>query len=140
MRLASFTTSFRTRPYVLRVKNIVAGKFQKSGSLTLLLCCNRLGDFKTPVVIGNAEKPRCFKNIDVRKLSVSWKSNKKAWMSTEIMSDWLVELNNKMKIKQKRKIILFMDNATSHPDDLKLKNINLVFLPPNTTSMLQPLD
>ncbi|GBM17559.1 Tigger transposable element-derived protein 4 [Araneus ventricosus] len=54
------------------------------------------------------------------------------------MSDWLVELDNKMK-KQKRKIILFMDNATSHPDDLKLKNINLVFLPPNTTSMLQPL-
>ncbi|GBN81367.1 hypothetical protein AVEN_136598-1 [Araneus ventricosus] len=99
-----------------------------------------LGDFVTPVVIGNAEKPRCFKNIDVQKLSVSWKSNKKAWMSTEIMSDWLVEFDNKMKKKQKRKIILFMDNATSHPDDLKLKNINSVFLPPNTSSMLQPLD
>ncbi|GBL54406.1 hypothetical protein AVEN_133153-1 [Araneus ventricosus] len=101
-----------------------------------------LGDFKTPVVIGNAEKPKCFKNIDERKLSVSWKSNKKGWMSTEIMSDWLVELDNKMKnkTKEKRKIILFMDNATSHPDDLKLENINLVFLSPNTTSMLQPLD
>ncbi|GBN61945.1 hypothetical protein AVEN_44435-1 [Araneus ventricosus] len=135
MRLASFNASFRARPYFLRVKYVV---FQKSGSLTLLLRCNVLGDFETPVLIGNAEKPRCFKNIDVPKLSVLWKSNKKAWMSTEIMRDWLVELDNKMK--KKRKIILFMDSATSHPDDLKLKNINLVFLPPNTTSMLQPLD
>ncbi|GBO22848.1 Tigger transposable element-derived protein 4 [Araneus ventricosus] len=115
-----------------------SGKISKE-RLTILLCCNMLGDFETPVVIGKAKKPRCFKNIDVRKLSVSWKSNKKAWMTTEIMRDWIVELDNKMK-KQKRKIILFMDNATSHPDDLKLKNINLVFLPPNTTSMLQPLD
>ncbi|GBN75498.1 Tigger transposable element-derived protein 4 [Araneus ventricosus] len=139
MRLASFNASFRARPYVLRVKYVVAGKFQKIGSLTLLLCCNMLGDFETPVVIGKAEKLRCFKNIDVRKLSVSWKSNKKAWMATEIMSDWLVELDNKMK-KQKRKIILFMYNATSHTDYLKLKNNNLVFLPPNTTSMLQPHD
>lgn len=41
--------------------------------------------------------------------------------------------------KQKCKIILFLDNATSHPD-LKLQNINLVFLPPNTTSHCHPLD
>ncbi|GBM73955.1 hypothetical protein AVEN_29617-1 [Araneus ventricosus] len=32
----SFTASFRTRPYVLRVKNVVALKLQKSGSL---VCC-----------------------------------------------------------------------------------------------------
>ncbi|GBN98223.1 hypothetical protein AVEN_142665-1 [Araneus ventricosus] len=30
-----------------------------------------LGDFETPVVIGNAEKPRCFKNIDAGFLSTS---------------------------------------------------------------------
>lgn len=46
---------------------------------------------------------------------------------------------DKKKKKQIRKIILFLDNATSHPD-LKLKNINLIFLPPNTTSHCQPLD
>lgn len=48
-------------------------------------------------------------------------------------------VRQKMK-KQKRKIILFKDNATSHPNDLKLKSVNLVFFPPNATSILQPLD
>lgn len=114
------------------------GKISKE-RLTVLLCCNMLGEFETPLVIGKAKKPRCFKNIDVRKLGVSWNSNKKAWMTTDIMSDWLVDLDKRMK-KKSRNILLFLDNATSHPDDLKLKNVKLVFLPPNATSVLQPLD
>ncbi|GBO35602.1 Tigger transposable element-derived protein 4, partial [Araneus ventricosus] len=77
------------------------GKISKE-RLTLLLCCNMLEDFEITVVIGKAKKPRCFKNIDVRKRSVSWKSNKKAWITTEIMSDWLVELDKKNeKTKEK---------------------------------------
>jgi len=39
-----------------------------------------------------------------------------------------------------RKINLFLDNASSHPDTSYLKNIKLIFLPPNTTSICQPLD
>ncbi|GBM29117.1 Tigger transposable element-derived protein 6 [Araneus ventricosus] len=70
----------------LEGKKCSGGKISKE-RLTLLLCCNMLEDFEIPVVIGKAKKPRCFKNIDVRKLSVSWKSNKKAWITTEIMSD-----------------------------------------------------
>lgn len=119
-------------------ENCSGGKKSKE-RLTLLLCCNMIGEFETPLIIGKAKKPRCFKNIQVQKLSVTWKNNKKAWMTTQIMSDWLVELENKMK-KQNRKIILFLDNATSHPAYLKLKHVNIVFLPPNTTSKLQPLD
>jgi hypothetical protein len=37
------------------------------------------------------------------------------------------------------KIILFLDNATCHPD-IKLTNTQLSFLPPNTNSVCQPLD
>ncbi|GBM31219.1 hypothetical protein AVEN_193349-1 [Araneus ventricosus] len=62
------------------------GKISKK-CLTILLCCNMLGKSETPLVIRKASKPRCFKNIDVRKPNVSWNSNKKEWMTTEIMSD-----------------------------------------------------
>ncbi|XP_037931688.1 CENP-B homolog protein 2-like [Teleopsis dalmanni] len=41
---------------------------------------------------------------------------------------------------QNREIVLFLDNATSHPRELNLTNINIVFLPPNTTTAIQPLD
>jgi len=35
---------------------------------------------------------------------------------------------------------MFIDNCTSHPQFHKLSNIKFVFLPPNTTSVTQPLD
>ncbi|XP_052792208.1 tigger transposable element-derived protein 6-like [Mya arenaria] len=39
-----------------------------------------------------------------------------------------------------RIVVLLLDNATSHPSDLNLTHVKLVFLPANTTSKLQPLD
>ncbi|GFU04188.1 tigger transposable element-derived protein 1 [Trichonephila clavipes] len=37
------------------------------------------------------------------------------------------------------KVLLIVDNAASHPQ-LEHPNVQLVFLPPNTTSLIQPLD
>lgn len=48
------------------------------------------------------------------------------------------KVNNKMRA-QDRKILLLLDNCSAHPD-IDLSNIRLVFLPPNTTSHLQPCD
>lgn len=41
-----------------------------------------------------------------------------------------------------REIALLLDNCSAHPKDVsnELTNINLFFMPPNTTSLLQPLD
>ena len=59
----------------------------------------------------------------------------------EIFADWLNKLNKSMKISN-RNILLLIDNAGGHNvnSDLNLSNIKIVYLPPNTTSKLQPLD
>ncbi|GBN11082.1 hypothetical protein AVEN_145036-1 [Araneus ventricosus] len=42
--------------------------------------------------------------------------------------------------KGKRKIVLFIDNCTAHSLIPEMNALKVVFLPPNTTSKLQPLD
>ena len=55
-----------------------------------------------------------------------------------IFEEWLQKLNRHMH-HQNRSIILLCDNATSHIS-LPLSNIQLVYLPSNTTSHIQPMD
>ena len=39
-----------------------------------------------------------------------------------------------------RKTALLIDNCHAHPSVFDLTNVQLVFLPPYTTSVLQPMD
>ncbi|XP_052262071.1 tigger transposable element-derived protein 4-like [Dreissena polymorpha] len=61
-----------------------------------------------------------------------------AWMTTGIMEDWLKWFDRRMR-HARRHVILFVDNAPSHPR-ITLTKIKLQFLPPNTTSVIQPMD
>ena len=60
-------------------------------------------------------------------------------MTSELLIDWLTAVNNNMK-KKNRRILLIVDNCSVHIQDVQMNNIILVFLPPNTTSKLQPCD
>ena len=98
------------------------------------------------VVINRCRYPRAFKaiggNISRLPPCISWKWNKKAWMNTEICSSWLKDLDKKMK-KENRNVLLFMDNFSAHEaaaDMVELTNIQIEFLPPNCTSLVQPID
>jgi translation initiation factor 2 alpha subunit (eIF-2alpha) len=54
-------------------------------------------------------------NVKLNDLPVIWRYNKKAWMTSEIFSEWLNEVNRRMK-RANRKILLFVDNARNHVD------------------------
>ncbi|GFX47736.1 tigger transposable element-derived protein 1 [Trichonephila clavipes] len=98
-----------------------------------------------PLLINKSLRPRALKGKDLKQLPVHWMANPKAWMTTAIFTEWfnncfVPEVEAYMKEKSLDfKVLLIVDNAASHPQ-LKHPNVQLVFLPPNTTSLIQPLD
>lgn len=73
------------------------------------------------LVIGKAARPRAFKHIPTTDLPVNWKSNKKAWMAREILSEH--QLDKKMR-PCNRNILLFIDNTAFHPKESSLTNVS----------------
>lgn len=110
-------------------------KMQKS-RLTTLFVCNSTGSYKRIFVIGKPNKPRCFKNKSV---PVTYFANKNSWMTVAIWNEILSLLDNEM-IKLNKHIVLFVDNASCHKTIIELSNIEIQYLPPNTTAIIQPLD
>ncbi|GFX82501.1 tigger transposable element-derived protein 1 [Trichonephila clavipes] len=107
--------------------------------------CIRRSDVEKPLLINKSLRPRALKGKDLKQLPVHWMANPKSWMTTAIFTEWFnncfvpeVEAYTKEKSLD-FKVVLIVDNAASHPR-LEHPNLQLVFLPPNTTSLIQPLD
>ncbi|GBN33241.1 Tigger transposable element-derived protein 4 [Araneus ventricosus] len=85
------------------------------------------------------QKLRCFKGA--KSLEVDYDFNKKYSMTSEICEKWVQKLD-KFLIAECRKIALVFNNGPAHPKEInqKLKNVTVFYLPPYTTSKLQPMD
>jgi hypothetical protein len=131
---------FPSKSMVFKGESCKSGKFAKE-RLTILLCCSATGEKLKQIFICNAARPHAFKHNSVTpdNLPVTWKHNKKAWMTTAVFEDCLNHLKETMK-KMNRRIILFVENATNHVVSMKLSNVYVKFLLPHLTSELQPLD
>ena len=106
--------------------------------LSVLVAANMNGtDKRRLLVIGKSAKPRCFKNVAT--LPTQYESNKKAWMTSAIFTTWVHEFDEDMA-RQGRQVALLIDNCPAHPDVRGLRATTLFFLPPNTTSVTQPMD
>ena len=65
-------------------------------------------------------------------------NQKKSWMTSELFEEWVWK-HDCMFYDKARNIALLLDNCPAHPDVSNLTNVKLVFLPTNTTSVLQPM-
>lgn len=120
------------------------GRKKAKERITVLLCCNADGSERLePMFIGNAARPRAFKKKSGHELGLDYHSNKKAWMTSDLFMNWLQRFNAWIARKPDRKVILLIDNCSAHGNDTNiphLSNVTVKFLPPNTTSKIQPLD
>ena len=60
-------------------------------------------------------------------------------MTGVLFEEWVRKLHSSFRA-QSTKVALLIGNCPAHPEIKNLTNINLIFLPPNTMSVLQPMD
>ncbi|XP_028654700.1 tigger transposable element-derived protein 1-like [Erpetoichthys calabaricus] len=141
--------------YISQEEKALPGHKPMKDRLTLLFCGYASGDCKLKsLLIYHCENPRAFKKYNVQKtqLPVMWKSNSKAWVTTEYFSkrfNVVFGPSVKIYLEEKNlplKALLIMNNAPAHPPSLQdyvlpeLDFITVKFLPPNTTPLIQPTD
>ena len=119
-----------------------AGSAKRKDRLALLIITNMDGsDHRKLSVIGKSKTPCCLQKkykMQVKDMSVDWYASKNAWMTGEIHHQIMTKLNNEMRLSN-RHILYVCDNASSH-QVRDYSHIKFLMLPPNATSIMQPLD
>lgn len=136
------------KTYVSLAEKTASGMKISKQRITFLGCTNASGLHKIkPLVIGKAKNPRCFKNFNN---PLVYRNSKNAWMTCTIFRNWFFqqfvpEVRNFLRTQNlPEKALLLLDNAPSHPSAEELKssdgNIFVMFMPPNVTPLIQPMD
>ncbi|XP_059162114.1 tigger transposable element-derived protein 1-like [Physella acuta] len=135
---------------MMSVEEQAASGFKAANDrLSLLLGGNAEGDFKfKPLVVYHTQTPTPLKGYSKEHLRVTWRANKKAWLSGTIFEEWL----NAYAIPSVKeycarenlpfKILFVLDQAPCHPPHLLnlSDNVKFAFLPLSDSSLLQPMD
>ena len=110
--------------------------------VTLITCTNAIGTHKIPLaMIGKAAQPRCFRTSPS---PLPYNSQKNAWNDHVLTKWWFHDVFlPAIRKRTSRPVILIADNFGSHDEtDAALQDpqVKWVLLPPNCTSVHQPMD
>uniref|UniRef100_K7FX56 HTH CENPB-type domain-containing protein n=1 Tax=Pelodiscus sinensis TaxID=13735 RepID=K7FX56_PELSI len=115
--------------------------------IIVLVCANASGHKLKLLVIVKYKKPRAFK---LTSLTVIYEAQGNVWMTSEIFKDWFFnhfvlavkENFRKEGLPEDSKAVLLLNNCQAHPpaSELVSGNIFTTYLPPNVTSLIQPMD
>lgn len=134
---------YRLEPDRTLATRRLAGRKKNKERLSIALCANADGSHKlNPLIIGKSANPRCFKNLRLQNFPMTYRSNAKAWMLTVLFQEWLRDFNHQVVRKHGgQRVLLLLDNCPSHnAQGVTLSHVDIHFLPPNTTSKIQPMD
>lgn len=138
-----------SRTFISREEKSAPGFKAAKDRLTVLLCGNAEGDFKCkPFLVYHSQTPRALKGGRLQNLPVHWRSNRKAWVTGKLFEDWFLNCFC-VEVEQychgsgiAFNALLVLDNAPGHPAHLNglHPNVRVMFLPPSSTSLIQPMD
>ena len=124
------------KTYNFKNEKCTGGKNSKV-RLTGMAAADVNGERLPMFVIGKTKAPGCFKGV--KNVPCRYRAQPKSWISSEVFAELVKEIHRHFGV-QKRKITLTIDNWPAHPDVPALDWVELIFLPPNTTSITQPMD
>ncbi|XP_062887428.1 general transcription factor II-I-like isoform X3 [Mobula hypostoma] len=116
---------------------------------TLMPIINATGDaVLRPLLVYHSENPRALKGVDKNILPVVFRSHPSGRNTQVIFSEYMSGYVSPFVEKYCRennldnRCLVIVDNCVAHPPGITEYggNVRVVFLPPNTTSLLQPCD
>ncbi|XP_068225743.1 tigger transposable element-derived protein 1-like [Palaemon carinicauda] len=143
------------RTYITAELKRLPGHKPLKDRLTFALFASASRDCKgKPLLVYHSDTPLAIKTLKVIKenLHVLWRSNGKAWVTRHLFPEWVnvcFSPTVKKYLEEKGlplKCLLVLNNTPAHPSVfiegivVDYSFIKVLFLPPNTTSLLPPMD
>ena len=91
------------------------------------------------IMIGKEKNPRCFKNATKK---LQYYEQRRAWSESKVFTKWWENFRRYISKRTASKVLLIMDNCGPHGTELIDPDgqVDVLFLPPNVTSVFHPMD